>query len=252
MADSASASASASAATGVVQDPDTWDVLSIQEVGFQADLDPRLKTVQIVYKRIPGQGWVDWVMVAQSAALRRIGVTQYGLYALRAFRGPRQTRLGNAPGDRIGRYGGRILGTFENTETPAATRQIEAWARESRTSMLLYRVNSGEGISVIDGHDSGAPFLWRINDARNTGRSVNTRFGTNGFGYATANVKPANLSTARTLDDLAASELLVSYEAGGSGFWRVQSTLGQQDNPITFERGGAECVLQMPLLALKL
>jgi len=232
----------------VVKDPDTWDVLTTQAVGFATDLDPTLKDVEIVYKRT-AQGWTPWVMVAQSAALRAIGIRQRGLYALQPFRGPRQTRLGSVQGDRIGRYGGTILGAFASTETPDAKAQIEKWAREGRTSMLAFRVGNvpGEGVSVIDGHGSGPPFLWRANDARSTPRPVNVRFNANGYGVATRNTPAADLNAA-SLAAIAGSELLASYEEGGAGYWALHKTLGEQTNPITFERSGGA----LPLLSLRI
>ena len=104
-----------------------------------------MKDVQIAWKRVDGE-WKPWVMVAQSAALKAIGVRQRGLYALEgyrprqkpgkppppniAFRGPRQTTLSTVPGQKIGRYGGTVLGTFDDIEAPEAKRQVERWARE--------------------------------------------------------------------------------------------------------------------------
>ena len=51
-----------------VVDPDTWDTITTQAVGFAADTDPDFRTVIIAYRRVAGE-WVPWVMVAQSAAL---------------------------------------------------------------------------------------------------------------------------------------------------------------------------------------
>jgi hypothetical protein len=107
--------------------------------------------------------------------------------------------------------------------------------------MLTYRVRSGEGISVIDGHGSGPPFLWRANDARGTNKSPNMAFNGTGFGVASRNIAPADPS-ATSLAAVAGSELLVSYERGGSGYWAMHTTLGQPDNPITFERNASASI----------
>ena len=225
-----------------------WDVVTTRAVGFAGDLNPTLGDVEIVYRReTGGGGWEPYLMVAQSHALRSIGITHPGLYALKAFRGPRQTRLGNAPGHRIGRYGGQVLGTFPDIGSDDAKAAITKWAREGRGSLLTYRVNPGEGTSVIDGHGSGPPFMYRINDARGTGRPTNVRFGETGYTTATRSIPAVDLE-APNLAAIAASELLVNYEAGGRGsYWKLQQTLGQQNSPITFERA-----LAVPLLALKL
>ena len=100
-------------------------------------------------------------------------------------------------------------------------------------------VNTGEGVSVVDGADGGPPFLHRMNDPLGTGLRANVRFGNNGVAFATKTIPPADLG-APNVAAIAASELLVNYR---SGFWRVHATLGGADNPYTFE---------VPLLALKL
>lgn len=234
----------------MITDTDEYDVVVTRAVGFAADLDAELKDVSIVYKRIGGQ-WVSWVMVAQSAALRSIGIRQYGLYALHTFRGPRETKLSTAPGEKLGRYGGTILGAFANIESPDAKRQVEKWAREGRTSMIAYRVRSGEGVSVVDGHGSGPPFLWRANDARGTTRVPNITFSNTGFGVALRTIPAADPSVG-SLAEVAASEILVSYEKGGSGYWQIHQSLGDADNPITFDAHGGQSIGKtLPLLSLK-
>ena len=217
-----------------VHDSGDWAVLETGAVGFAADLDPRFPRVRIVYKRV-SCAWQPWVLEAQSVGLRSIGVTGLGLYALRPFRGSRPTVLGNAPGDRIGRYGGVVLGTFADIDSAAPRAQIEAWAREGRSSMLVMRVQPGEGWSVVDGANGPSPLLHRINDARGiAGRSNNVRFNENGYALTTRNLPAADLQAA-TLAAIAPSELFVSYEAGAPGYWRIHRTLGQNTNPVIVE-----------------
>jgi hypothetical protein len=107
--------------------------------------------------------------------------------------------------------------------------------------MFVYRVRSGEGVSVVDGHASGPPFLWRANDPRGTNKSANMTFNGTGFGVAKDNIPPADLSV-DSLAAVAGSEILVSYQRGGSGYWAMHTTLGQPDNPITFERSAAASI----------
>lgn len=111
--------------------------------------------------------------------------------------------------------------------------------------MLAMRVNPGEGWSVVDGGDqAGPPFLFRCNDYRGTGRAQNVKFASNGFVFATKDIPAADLNST-SIDAIAASELLISYDLP---FWKIHRTLGQESNPITFEgrRGGF-----LPLIALK-
>lgn len=236
----------------VVDTTAEWDVVITRAVGFAGDLDATLGPVEIVYRRVPGSEWEPFLMVTQSYALRSIGIVHRGLYALKEFHGPRETKLSKRPGDRIGRYGGEVLATFPDIKADDAKEAMTRWAREGRGSLLMYRINPGEGISVLDGHGSDPPYMYRINDAHNTGRPTNVRFGETGYTSATRFIPAADLQ-AGSLAAIAASELLVSYEAGGHGsYWDLHNTLGQQNNPITFERRSGANGLELPLLALRL
>ena len=231
-----------------------WDVVTTEAVGFFNDLNPALGQVEIVYRRALGGvgGWEPYLLVAQSNAMRSIGIVHKGLYALKAFRGPRITNLGQIPGDRIARYGGQVLGTFPNIGSPAAIAAYTSWALEGRGSLLTYRVNPGEGMSVIDGYGSGPPFLYRINDARGTARPVNVRVGQTGYAAAIRPIPAADLQ-APNLASIAASELLMNYDGGTPGsYWNLQGTLGQDRNPVIFERRAGASKLELPLLALRL
>ena len=218
-----------------VQDAGTWDVVETTAVGFASDLDARTPRVRIVFRHVGGQ-WVPWVLEAQSAGLRSVGVVGYGLYTLRPLQGARQTRFGTVPGSNIGRYGGSVLGTFDDLDSVEARRQIEAWAREGRDSMLAMRVRPGEGVSIVDGADGPPPLVYRINDARGIqGRSNNVRFTETGVAVATRRVPAADL-TSTSLGAIATSELFVNYEAGSPGFWRIHRHLGRDAaHPITLE-----------------
>ena len=187
-----------------------WHVVTTRAVGFADDLDQSLKDVQIVYREVDGQ-WRSWLMVTQSATLRRIGIVQNGLYALKDFHGPRETRFSMIAGEKLGRYNGQILGTFESSATIDTTQ----WMKEGRRFLLSYSVSRGKGVSVVDGYDSGPPFLWRINDAINTGLEPNARFGSTGYASASKDIPMADMS-ATTIDSIINSEVTVSY---GRGYW---------------------------------
>lgn len=233
----------------IVGDDDEWDAVETRAVGFAADLQGA--SVTVLFRRVHGE-WHAELLVAPSAALREVGARGLGLYTLRPLQGRRQTRMAWTSGSRIGRYGGAILGTFEDIAAPQARAQIESWARAGRDSLLAMRVNTGEGISIVDGAAAPQlPYLHRINDAQGLRRSNNVRFAENGVAFATRAVPAANLQSA-TLAGIAASELFVSYDAGAQGFWRIHRTLGQQENPLVIERDGRGTGPCMPALFLKM
>ena len=77
------------------------------------------------------------------------------------------------------------------------------------------------------------------------GRAQNVKFNSNGVFFAIKNIPAANLNVT-SLDAIAASELLISYD---SPFWKIHRTLGQEGSPITFDgRSGGGF---LPLIALK-
>ena len=98
--------------------------------------------------------------------------------------------------------------------------------------------------AVVDGANAGAPFLHRANDALNIPNFTNNmKFSELGIATATRVVPAADLNAARSLGDIASSELLVSY---GSRFWDVHATLGQERNPVVIEKA------LMPFLRLRM
>ena len=119
---------------------------------------------------------------------------------------------------------------------------MTALARSGKEHLLLMKVNSQW--AVVDGANAGAPFLHRANDARNIPNYVNNiQFSERGIATATRAVPAADLNAARSLGDIASSELLVSY---GRQFWDVHATLGQERNPVVIEKA------LMPFLRLRM
>ncbi|KAL1529030.1 hypothetical protein AB1Y20_010350 [Prymnesium parvum] len=73
-----------------------WDTVEVMLVG---DFDDRHVTV--VYRNEGSGGWEPWVAVAESAALRRRGLSGKGLYTLRALAASRPTAIGRTRPSRI-------------------------------------------------------------------------------------------------------------------------------------------------------
>ena len=226
----------------VIVDDAAFDVaiLDAHAIGL-TDVAPEANDVSIAYKRI-GNRWIPWVAVAQSAALKSVGKVGYGLYTLQDLKPRRQTRLGYSTASRIGRYGGKVIKTFADLRSRKAKDEMTALARSGKEHLLTVKVNSQW--AVVDGANSGAPFLHRANDARNIPNYVNNiQFSERGIATATRVVPAANLNAARSLADIASSELLVAY---GARFWDVHETLGQERNPVVIEKA------LIPFLRLKM
>lgn len=226
----------------VIVDDAAFDVVKLDAhaIGL-ADVAPEASDVFVAYKRVGGR-WVPWVAVAQSAALKSIGAVGYGLYTLQDLKPRRQTRLGYSPASRIGRYGGKVIKTFTDLRSREAKADMTALARSGKEHLLAMKV--GSQWAVVDGANSGAPFLHRANDARNIPNHVNNiQFSERGIATATRAVPAADFDGAQSLGDIASSELLVAY---GARFWDVHETLGQERNPVVIERA------LMPFLRLKM
>ena len=199
----------------VIVDDAAFDVVKLDAhaIGL-TDVAPEASDVFVAYKRVGGR-WVPWVAVAQSAALKSVGKVGYGLYTLHDLKPRRQTRLGYSPASRIGRYGGTVIKTFAGIRTREAKADMTVLARSGKEHLLLVKVNAEW--AVVDGANSGAPFLHRANDARNIPNFTNNmQYSERGIATATRVVPAADLDTARSLGDIASSELLVSY---GRQFW---------------------------------
>ncbi len=186
--------------------------------------------VKFCYKRI-GTSYMPWVAVAQSAALKSIGIDSLGLYTLRNLTPRRQTRLAWAPASRIDQYGGTIVAEYQDRNSATAAAERTRLARSGLMHLMEMKFNGRW--TVVDGQNAGPPFIHMANDARNIqGYHTNTLISENGVATASRVVPAADFSAATSINDLRDSELLVSY---GERFWRVHDTLGQRDAPIVLE-----------------
>lgn len=182
-----------------------------ETTAFANDLSYGFKEITKVFKRVRDV-WVEWVMVAESAILRSVGIRGWGLYALKRF----------SRGERIGVFGGvmKRCTTSSNEAQDEAARQSSNQGAEYCLAVRLRPTRGGHthrgGIAVIDGVDGPPPFLHLINDAYRSSFTNNVRFDQYGTVEASRTIMPANLQVSN-LFDLARSELLVPYQ---QDYWR--------------------------------
>lgn len=235
-----------------VTDEGEWDAVTLRRLGTNDGLrlfgDSRVThDVVICYKKVKDR-WVPWTFETTSAFLESRNVKGRGLYTLQQVNPSRQTILSNTTATRVGRYSGEVVAEFGNLDSPEARASIQALAKEGRTSMLAMRLgpNNGGPWSIVDGQNAMPPLVPRANDPRDR-NLANTRFTANGFmeGF-NKTTHAANLSSATSLDHIAKSELLVTYEAGGRGYWRTFVDLGSERNPYEFDQSPG------PLLAMSM
>ena len=108
------------------------------------------------------------------------------------------------------------------------------YAKELRDSLYVYKLGPKLPFALVDGAlNPSPPFLHRTNDRRRLGVAANVGVDKYGTACALKNIKPADIVNAKTIADLANSELFMDY---GKEFWKIQQTLGRTpDNPIVFE-----------------
>ena len=138
----------------------TWSEMEAKHgpLGFHADVGEAMQMpVQLVWKRADLK-WRRWVIVAESAVMRRAGWRGLGLYAW--------TRMD--PGVVIGRYDGAACGREVKATDKDALEQLAA-VYADRDCLLWRQVGVREGavwLQMVDGAPAGPPFLQRANDGR--------------------------------------------------------------------------------------
>lgn len=161
------------------------------------------KHVTCVYRRSkPADEWQPWVVVAPSALLHRLGVSGRGLYAARAFRRE----------ERIGQYGGTVLGTFASRDEALAS----PFCGPDRDKLITRRPSEGgPGVQLVCGHAAGPPFLQLINDPRGTRLGANVRLTQGGWVIA-LRARAKRFDLRRGLEANIGAELRLAY---GDDFW---------------------------------
>ena len=158
-------------------------------------------------------------MVCDSALLAGLGINQLGLYAARRF----------ARGDLVGKYGGRVVGTFPTRDAAMRAQLVQRLVRSGVDTLLAVRSASGAGWDVLDATGAPPPSLQYANDPRGTVYSANVDVSEFGYMRATSSrgVPPFDLT--QPLQANVQSELRFEY---GDGFWALIDRLGSEDAPL--------------------
>ena len=173
-----------------------------------------------VVSKLIGNQYILWVLMGPSYFLANIGATGDGVYGLKDFVGPSETRgINGSKGDIIGGYTGVIIaGPFSSNKSVQAKKAGHD-AACSGCEHLLW-INQGRqkpGWILVNGVDSGPPFMHKINDGRSI-KTNNVEFQKSGIVRATKGIYAADLN-ACNLENLRHSEFLVSYGATFWSFW---------------------------------
>ena len=201
-----------------------WDSVALNPA-FHPALHTTLP-MTIVYVRDAALGWLPYLLVAESALLRRASAASSGLgvYALRRFRGPREPDSNN--GEVIGHYGGTVLASAPSQQD--ANRQAQSFVRQGRQYLLTMRVQGHLGWHVVDGEQQSVlPLLHRVNDPRGTPLAPRCTVSEYGLFRAARDIPP--LDWTRPLSEQVASELSFEY---GDQYWQTHDMLGTVDLPL--------------------
>ena len=180
---------------------------SVVDVAYSHGPSP----VQVVFRRAPrSTQWIAWVIVAESAFLRRIGASGRGLYTARGF----------SRDAIVGKYSGRVVGHFPSRHAAITAPQTRRLLMRDHDKIVTLRAPHG-GFNLVDGKNGGAPFIQLINDGRDT-RRPNAELTEGGYLRVTnARIKPFNLD--KTLAQNSQSEFLIDY---GEEYWSLRDQIG--------------------------
>ena len=156
--------------------------------------------------------WEPWVVIAQSAILKRLGITGWGLYAARSF-----TR-----GDYVGKMQGTLVGHYETREAAMSAPETRSLLRRGHDKLVTVRPSQGPGFDLIDGQGAGPPHIEMANDPRGTRLEPNAELSEYGWLRVTRGRVPA-FSLAKTVEGNVDAELRWSYQ---ESYWDLHELLG--------------------------
>lgn len=180
-----------------------------------------------IYRRHGDGEWEPWVVVAQSALLRRIKGAPPGLGLYCNKRG------GFKSGDVIGVYAGTIVGNkrFANSTEALNSRVCRNLVNSGKDMILVRNVHhtKGGGVELIDGSTGKGPRLQHMNDARGTRKKNNIVMKQSGACVADKDIKQ-RFKFNKNITDNIDSELRFDY---GEEYWHLMERLGKSaDFPI--------------------
>ena len=211
-----------------------WDSAALDPT-FHPSLQTTLP-MTIVYLKDPTLGWLPYLLVAESALLRRAGASSgLGVYALKRFRGPREA--GANDGDHIGYYGGAVEASAP-TQLEANER-AQTLVRQASQYLVTMRVRGHAGWQVVDGEQLPVlPLLHRVNDPRGTPFAPRCTLSDFGLFRAARDIAP--LDWTRPLSEQAASELSIDY---GKSYWETHDKLGSAALPLDVGTSAVDSLL---------
>ena len=175
--------------------------------------------VTYIYCRRPNRQWEQWLVVCDSALLTGIGRAGLGLYSARRF----------ARGDIVGKYGGRVVGTYPTRDAAMRGQLVHRLVRSGVDTLLVVRSAGGAGWDVLDATNAPPPSLQYANDPRGTPYGANVDVSEHGYMRVTASRGVPAFDLAMPLQANVNAELRFEY---GDEFWRLIDRLGSEDVPL--------------------
>ena len=169
--------------------------------------------VTYVFRKGASNEWEPWVVVAESALLRRIGKTGLGLYAARSFQRDHV----------VGRYDGNVVGTYGSRKAALESPEAQRLVRRDHDKLITRKRSNGPGIELVDGGTSGPPYMMRLNDPRGTRLRANVGVTDGGYVKVIQTRVPA-FDLDKSLDANVQSELRLDY---AGDYWEMMDALGK-------------------------
>jgi len=192
----------------------TWnELVSKFNIGIGPHVGNQMnKNITLVWKWYTHK-WIQWVIIAESAVLKKLQLSEYGLYTWRTIRGAGDKNKA----DTIGYYSGNKITKDININDTHEIREVMSTLNTQQYDMLIW-IEKGKYTYIIDGQHMGPPYLQCANDRRN--KNNNCKMLPNGRMIPRDKKKIISISQTinDTWDDLAKSELTWSYK---QSYWKT-------------------------------
>jgi len=192
----------------------TWnELVSKFNIGIGPNVGNQMsKDITLVWKWHTNK-WLQWVIIAESAVLKKLQLSEYGLYTWRTIRGAGDKNHA----DTIGYYSGNKITKDIKIDDTHEIKETMNKLNTQQYDMLVW-IEKGKYMYIIDGQYMGPPYLQRANDRRN--KNNNCKMLPNGRMIPRDRKKIISISQTinDTWDELAKSELTWSYQ---QGYWKT-------------------------------